>query len=107
MHENSKYSVIITTCGTRESAEKIAGALLDQKLAACIQIFDVTSLYTWKGQVNKDNESLLLIKAKAELYNEIEECIRQNHTYEVPEIVQLPIVNGFSSYLQWISEVSK
>jgi len=107
MRETSEYCVVITTCGNRESAERIASLLLAERLAACVQILNITSLYTWKEETAKDDEALLLIKAKTSLYPEIEACISHNHTYEVPEVIQLAIDNGSSSYLKWISEVSK
>jgi periplasmic divalent cation tolerance protein len=107
MSETSQYSVIITTTSSKNDAEKIIRPLLEEKLAACIQIYDIKSFYSWEGKINEDNEQILLIKAKSDLYKEIEESIRKNHTYDVPEIIQLPILNGSASYLNWIEEVSK
>ncbi len=103
----SQYSVVITTTGSKNDAEKIIKALLADKLAACIQVYEIKSYYTWKEKVNEDTEQILLIKARADLYPEIEASIKQNHTYEIPEIIQLPISNGSPGYLNWIEEVSK
>lgn len=104
---NSEFNVVITTCGNKEDAGKVIKALLDEKLAACIQVYEIKSFYSWKGAINEDAEQILLIKAKSELYKEIETCIKENHTYEVPEIIQVPITNGSESYLNWIKEVSR
>lgn len=103
----NKYSVIITTTSTKEDAEKIATALLSQKLAACIQVSQIKSYYTWKEKMNKDDEQLLMIKCKHGDYAEIEKCIKANHSYEIPEIIQLPISNGLPAYMNWINEVTK
>jgi periplasmic divalent cation tolerance protein len=104
--ENS-YAVVITTAGSPEEAEKIAMALLDRKLAACIQVTQIKSYYFWEGKVNADPEQLLLIKCKAADYEAIESCIREVHSYDVPEVVQLPVTAGSSSYLKWITDVTK
>ncbi|MFZ3384171.1 MAG: divalent-cation tolerance protein CutA [Candidatus Methanoperedens sp.] len=104
---NNNYSVVITTTGNKEDAEKIAKALLNEKLAACIQVTQIKSYYTWKGNVNIDDEHLLLVKCKASDYSEIEKCIKANHSYEIPEIILLPISTGLPAYLGWINEVTK
>jgi len=107
MPESKEYCVILTTCGNKEEAEKLARLLIESRLAACVQITGVTSFYEWGGAVNRDNEQLLLIKAKSAHYDKIEELISRNHSYEVPEIVQLPISDGSEAYLKWIAAVSK
>lgn len=104
---NSKYCVVITTTSTKEDAEKIAKALLSQKLVACIQVIQIKSYYTWKDNVNTDDEQMLLIKCKFADYVDIEKCIKENHTYEIPEIIQLPITAGLPAYLNWIEEITK
>jgi periplasmic divalent cation tolerance protein len=102
-----QYSVVITTTNSAEASEKIAKALLDQKLAACIQVTQIKSYFTWKDEVNIDDEQLLLIKCKSTDYAEIENCIKGNHSYEIPEIIQLPINNRLPAYMNWINEVTK
>lgn len=102
----SSYAVVITTASSSEEAEKIAMALLERKLAACIQVTEIKSYYFWENKVNADPEQLLLIKCKAADYAAIESCIGEVHSYDVPEIVQLPITAGSSSYLKWITEVT-
>ena len=98
--------MVITTCAESAEAESIATYLLDQKLAACVQINKITSYYTWKGQTHNDPEYRLLIKAPSNLYKKIEKCIKNMHSYEVPEIVQIPIQAGLKEYFDWIAEVT-
>ncbi len=100
------YAVVLTTTASVEETEKIAHALLEQRLVACVQATPIKSYYTWKGQVHQDNENLLFIKCKAADFAGIERCIRLNHSYEVPEIVQLPLSAGSQDYLDWIREVT-
>jgi periplasmic divalent cation tolerance protein len=99
--------MVLTTCPTQEEADRIAGLLIGQRLAACVQMMGITSCYLWKGEVNRDSELLLIIKARASHYGEIEACILRNHSYEVPEVVMVPIEKGFAAYLGWIDEVCK
>jgi periplasmic divalent cation tolerance protein len=101
------YAVVLTTCSNEEDAKKIINALLEKKLAACIQLFPINSYYSWKGEVCNDNEVALLVKCNRNHYAEIEETILANHTYELPEIILLPINGGLDKYLGWIDEVSK
>lgn len=105
--ETKKYSIVISTTSTKEDAEKIANALLSQKLAACIQVTQIKSYYTWKEKISVDDEQILLIKSKSEDYAEIEKCIKENHSYEIPEIIQVPIENGLPAYFGWINDVTK
>ena len=107
MRDNKGYCVVMTTCENTQQADELATGLIEERLAACVQTTAITSCYEWKGTVNRDSEQLLLIKAKAELYPGIEAFITRNHTYEVPEIVQIPIQQGLTSYLGWIDEVSR
>ena len=100
------FCIIMTTCAEFAEAERIATGLVGQKLAACVQISNITSCYTWKGQTHNDPEYRLLIKAPSNLYNRIEQCIKDMHSYEVPEIIQIPIQAGFKEYLNWIAEVT-
>ena len=102
----TNYSIVLTTTVSNEQTEKIANALLAKKLAACVQATQIKSYYTWKDQITIDHENLLFIKCKAADYAEIEKCIRAYHSYEVPEILQLPVTNGSSDYLDWIRQVT-
>ena len=103
----SNHCVVITTVANREDAEAIAGALLAEKLAACVQISAIESLYTWKNALARENEFLLSIKTRTGLYDKVEAAIRARHRYEVPEIIALPILAGAPSYFGWIDEATK
>jgi periplasmic divalent cation tolerance protein len=100
------YSVILTTAGSPEEAESLAGGLVEQKLVACAQLLPIGSIYTWEGKVEKDSEVLLLLKARADLYEAIEAYILERHSYDTPEVLQLEVGQGSEGYLSWISEVS-
>lgn len=102
----SEFAVVLTTTASEDETGKIAHALLEQKLAACVQAAPIRSWYTWEGRIQEDHENLLFIKCKAADYPGIEACIRANHSYEVPEIVMLPLTNGWPDYLDWIREVT-
>jgi periplasmic divalent cation tolerance protein len=102
-----KFSVVITTTATRGEADKLARLLLSEQLAACIQVVQIASYYTWNEGVNVDDEQMLFIKCPAMNFSAIEQCIQANHSYEIPEIIQLPIAAGSSDYLQWIDRVTR
>jgi len=95
---------ITTTTPDRDSAFKIAKLLIEQKLAACVQMFPIESIYTWKGQVCQEKEIILLIKSKSSLFEQIKTLIKENHQYEVPEIIQIPITDGLPEYIKWIND---
>ncbi len=91
------------TFPSKEEALKVAELLVKERLAACCQVFGpVESLYRWKGKVERDTEWVLTVKTKGSLYCELEALVREVHPYEVPQIVALPIVKGYSQYLKWI-----
>ena len=98
------YCVLYSTVETQEEADKIANLLLETRAVACVQMIPIVSMYRWKGKVERANEILLSIKTTDALYPRVEELIRQNHSYEVPQIVKLPITAGLQEYLNWISE---
>lgn len=99
-----KHIVVLITVPSKEIAEKIAKALLDQNLAACVNIVAPTrSLYTWENKICDDEELLLIVKSRAELFeNQLVPAVLAAHPYEVPEIIALPILMGSKSYLDWI-----
>ena len=105
-HDGAEYCVVLTTCASSDEAAKLCSSLLDQQLAACVQVVDVHSYYVWKGEPQSEPEKLLLIKTRRALYERVEAAIRAIHTYETPEIVCLPIVAGSSAYLGWIAAVT-
>ena len=97
------YIQVVTTTDKKEDAEKIALALVEKRLAACVQITGpVISLYRWKGNIERAEEWQCWIKSKEVLYKEIEKTIKSNHPYEVPEIIAIPIVAGSGEYLEWL-----
>jgi len=102
--------MILTTCPTYQEAQALALKIVQEKLAACVQLSAVTSCYPWKGRIHQEPEIRLLIKTKTSLYQAVETFIRQNHSYEIPEIVQIPVTGGSDAYLGWmddnISEIS-
>ena len=100
----NEYAVVTTTCANEDETDKIATVLINNKLAACAQMFPVSSRYVWKGELCKDSEILLLIKCRRDKYDEIEKTILENHSYELPEIILTPVEGGYSKYLQWIDE---
>lgn len=103
----TSYCVILSTAGNKDEAEHLAELLVSRQLAACVQIVNILSTYIWQGKFTKEAEYLLVIKTAAHLYSEVETIILENHSYEVPEIIQIPIVQGLPAYLTWISENTK
>jgi periplasmic divalent cation tolerance protein len=97
------YQIILCTCPDKDTAEKIARLLLNDKLTACVNILPgITSMYLWHEQIESAQEQLLLIKAKKSCYEAIEKTIIEHHPYELPEIIAVPIENGLPEYLHWI-----
>lgn len=98
------YIQVLTTAGSEAEADRIGAALLDARLAACVQVLGpIASRYRWKGEVETAQEWLCLAKTEAARYADVEAAIRAAHSYEEPEIVATPIVAGNSGYLDWIS----
>jgi periplasmic divalent cation tolerance protein len=99
------YIQVLTTVGSEEEAERISSALVERRLAACVQVVGpIVSRYRWQGKIEVDQEWQCLAKTEAERYAEVEAAIRELHSYEQPEIIATPIVAGSSGYLDWISE---
>ena len=96
------YCMILTTVGSLEAAENLASMLVSEQVAACVQITPIHSTYAWKGKLHQDPEWLLLIKTRADLYPRVEEALHDHHTYDTPEIIQVPILRGSAAYLAWI-----
>src|SRR5262245_45985402 len=100
----SGYIQVLTTAGSEEEAGRIAGALVEGRLAACVQVVGpIASTYRWQGEVERASEWQCLAKTEAGRYNEVEAAIRAVHSYEEPEIVALPILAASPGYLAWIS----
>ena len=103
--EEPAYIVLFITTDSAEEARKIAEALLEQKKAACINILSgVESVFRWEGKVDSARENLLVVKTKASLLDEVIKLVKKVHSYDVPEIIALPIIGGNKDYLDWIGE---
>jgi periplasmic divalent cation tolerance protein len=104
MASPTDYIQVVTTTENREDAQRIARTLVEQRLAACVQILGpITSTYWWKEAVEIAEEWLCLIKSREDRYRELEQTIRDLHPYEVPEILAMPVLAGNPSYLQWLT----
>jgi len=101
--------VVLITAPSKEVGKQIARALLEQELAACVNIISsIDSLYTWEGKICDDEEVLLVVKSRAELFeDQLVPAVQVIHPYQVPEIIALPIKMGAKSYLDWIEAVTK
>ncbi|HET9480233.1 MAG TPA: divalent-cation tolerance protein CutA [Candidatus Polarisedimenticolia bacterium] len=100
--------IILTTVDKEEIAEKIASTLVERQLAACVNIFPpCMSIYRWKEKIHRDREFVLFIKTSAHLFNEVRDSIREVHTYELPEVIALPIAVGEEKVLDWITSSVK
>ncbi len=102
------YIVIFVTTKTKDEAEKISQLLIRERLIACANIVSpITSFFRWVGNIEKGEESLILMKSRLDLFAEVAEHVKRLHSYEVPEVLALPIVEGSKAYLDWMSVVLK
>ena len=105
MEELDEYQLVLCTCPDRESAQLIAEQLVDQNLAACVNILPgVISVYRWLGNIEESNEHLLIIKTVSDVFESLVNTINDLHPYELPEVIGVPIDSGSADYLNWISE---
>ena len=103
--ETTNFIIVHVTVPSKTAGEKIANVLLNNKLAACVNIIPgVSSFYTWKNKINEDAELLLEIKTKSRLFNSLEEIVIKNHPYDVPEVIAFPMQFVSKSYGAWIEE---
>lgn len=99
------HLVVLITTGSSEEGHRIARALVDERLAACVNILSpIQSIYRWEGQVQEDREVLLVVKTTAQMLEPLSLRVRQLHSYDVPEIIALQVVAGASDYLAWIDD---
>jgi len=97
--------LVLLMAGSEDEAASIARTLVDERLAACVNIIGpARSIYRWRGAVEDVREYLLLIKTRARLYSRVERRVRELHSYEVPEVVALPFASGSNPYLEWLFE---
>ena len=104
MKLDSTYGVVLVTVASFEQGKAIAHALVREKLAACVNIHPITSVYIWQDRVNQESEQQLTIKTNLNKFAQLVEKIQELHDYEVPEIIALPIVAGSQSYLSWLGK---
>jgi periplasmic divalent cation tolerance protein len=101
----NRHVVVLVTAPSSEIGSHIAEALLEQRLAACVNVVpSVTSIYTWEGEGCSDEEVLLVIKTRREAFDALADVVKHVHPYEVPEIIAVPVVAGSEDYLDWIDE---
>ncbi|MBS3953332.1 MAG: divalent-cation tolerance protein CutA [Methylomicrobium sp.] len=99
------YQIIFCTCPDQQSATKLAHLLVNQNLAACVNLLPgLTSVYRWQDKIETADEHLLLIKTRTDFYPRIAELIKCHHPYELPEIIAVTVDNGAPDYLQWIDQ---
>jgi periplasmic divalent cation tolerance protein len=99
------YIVIFITTPNKKEASKIARSLLRKRLAACVNIVDkIESFFWWRGKIDKAKETLLIVKSHKSKFHRIVKLVKSIHSYEVPEIIALPVVSGEKRYLRWLNE---
>jgi periplasmic divalent cation tolerance protein len=103
----NKYIQVQTTVGSEEEAFLYASSMVKMNLVACVHYYPIKSIYRWKGQIEKSDEFLLLIKAPLKNKDKIIDYIKQEHSYEIPEILVLEFESGSKEYLDWIDEETK
>ncbi|MDH5394801.1 MAG: divalent-cation tolerance protein CutA [Gammaproteobacteria bacterium] len=102
-----EYIIVLTTCNSTDIATSIAEIVVNKNLAACVNIVNgVESVYQWQGKIARDKEILLVIKTRQSLFTQLQQVIQQNHDYELPEIIAVPITAGEKNYLKWIESAT-
>jgi periplasmic divalent cation tolerance protein len=106
MKRETRFRLVLVTCATLEEARKIARGVVENHLAACVNIVThaVESFYTWEGKLENSSEYLLMIKTAEERLEELQKEVLRLHPYDTPEFVVLPIVAGSEDYLKWLAE---
>jgi len=101
----TKTIQVITTAETKADAQAIARAVVEKRLAGCVQIIGpITSTYWWQGEIETAEEWMCVIKSRQDLYERLEEAIREVHPYDVPEILAVPVIAGSKDYLRWLDD---
>lgn len=100
------FCVVVTTLGSETAAKEIARAALAAKLAACVQIFPIRSLYEWNGELRDEPELLVQMKGRVDDYDALAAVIRARHPYDVPEILRFDIAEGDAAYLDWVARTT-
>jgi periplasmic divalent cation tolerance protein len=102
----SRYCIVITTAPDRREAESLADGILNNRLAACVQMSDIRSFFLWQGATQKESEVALYIKTTEARYSDLEAYILEHHPYDVPEIIKLPVTGGLPGYLNWLDSTT-
>ena len=104
MESTTTYIVVIVTASSKQEAETIASALVESRLAACVNIISagVCSLFWWQGAIERQDDVLMVVKSRSDLLPSVIEVVRGLHSYTVPEVIALPILAGSSDYLMWL-----
>jgi len=102
------YVVVLVTCSDEKEAKKLSDIVLNERLAACVNLIHGVKSYFWWGSKTHDAEEVLMfVKTKEELLRELIKKVKENHSYETPEIIALPIIGGSKEYTRWIDEETK
>lgn len=103
MAEGTEFCLALSTCADEQTARELAQGLIAARLAACVNIVPgVVSIYSWQGQIETAEERLLLIKTRRSSFDAVRDYVRTNHSYELPEIIAIPIMAGLPEYLAWV-----
>ena len=104
----SESIVVLVTCASEQEALKIAHSLVEERLAACVNLVSpIRSIYRWEGKICDEREWLLVVKTQRQKFDDLEKKVKSLHSYSVPEIIGLAIVEGSSSYVNWLAEMTK
>ncbi len=108
MNGNTEFVVLFITTATAKEAQRISRVLVEQRKAACVNIVPrVSSLFWWQDKLDSTQESLLIVKTKTSLLNELVRLVKEIHSYDIPEIIALPIIGGNQDYLEWVGKETK
>jgi len=106
--EEFTHIVLFITTANAEEAKRIASVLLNKRKAACVNIVpEISSFFWWQNKLNSAQESLLIVKTKTSILNQIVNLVKEHHSYDIPEIIALPIIGGNQDYLEWIGKEVK
>lgn len=102
------YSVVYITAPNEDEAARIAKALVEDKFAGCVNIVkNIRSIYRWQDTIEDDDEVLMIVKTRKDLFKELKKRVKELHSYTVPEIVAIPIIDGSDDYMRWLREVTE
>ncbi len=102
--DRAVWAVVLTTVGSEAEAEMIATAVIEAQLAACVSLFAIKSVYRWQGAVQREAEWQLVIKTRLDCFEALSEKVLKLHSYDIPELIALPIAEGSADYLSWLGQ---